>query len=61
MSQIQDGRGLLHSLIYDEYAGGGVESIERSLERLEHILHEIDQGDGILHSLIYDAPTEQDW
>jgi phospholipid/cholesterol/gamma-HCH transport system substrate-binding protein len=60
VSQIQDGRGLLHSLIYDEYTGGGVESIERSLERLENILLEIDEGEGILHSLIYDAPTEQD-
>jgi phospholipid/cholesterol/gamma-HCH transport system substrate-binding protein len=60
VAQIQDGEGLLHSLIYDEYTGGGVESIERSLETLENILHEIDQGEGILHSLIYDAPTEQD-
>jgi len=60
VSQIQDGRGLLHSLIYDDYAGGGVESINRSLERFEHILKEVDQGQGILHSLIFDAPTEQD-
>jgi phospholipid/cholesterol/gamma-HCH transport system substrate-binding protein len=60
VSQIQDGRGLLHSLIYDQYTGGGVESIERSLARFENILREIDQGEGILHSLIYDAPTEQD-
>jgi phospholipid/cholesterol/gamma-HCH transport system substrate-binding protein len=61
VSQIQDGRGLLHSLIYDEYTGGGgVESIERSLVRMEKILREIDEGEGILHSLIYDAPTEQD-
>jgi len=60
VSQIQDGNGLLHSLIYDDYAGGGVESIDRSLERLENILREIDTGDGVLHSLIYDAPTDQD-
>jgi phospholipid/cholesterol/gamma-HCH transport system substrate-binding protein len=60
VSQIQDGKGLLHSLIYDEYTGGGVESIERSLASFESILHEIDTGDGILHSLIYDEPTEQD-
>ncbi len=60
VSQIQDGRGLLHSLIYDEYTGGGVENIERSLARLQKILREIDEGEGILHSLIYDAPTEQD-
>jgi phospholipid/cholesterol/gamma-HCH transport system substrate-binding protein len=60
VSQIQDGRGLLHSVIYDEYSGGGVESIGRSLKRFENILREIDEGEGILHSLIYDAPTEQD-
>ena len=60
VSQIQEGEGLLHSLIYDEYTGGGVESIERSLMRFENILREIDEGEGILHSLIYDAPTEQD-
>jgi phospholipid/cholesterol/gamma-HCH transport system substrate-binding protein len=59
VSQIQDGEGLLHSLIYDEYTGGGVENIERSLARLDKILREIDEGEGILHSLIYDAPTEQ--
>ncbi len=60
VAQIQDGHGLLHSLIYDTYGGGGVESIEGSLERLENILREIDAGDGILHSLIYDKPTDQD-
>lgn len=60
VSQLQEGEGLLHSLIYDEYTGGGVESIERSLMRFENILREIDEGEGILHSLIYDAPTEQD-
>ena len=45
VSQIQDGRGLLHSLIYDEYTGGGVGSIERSLARFENILREIDEGE----------------
>lgn len=60
VSQIQEGGGLLHSLIYDDYAGGGVESIDRSLVRLESILKEIDSGEGILHSLIYDKPTDQD-
>jgi phospholipid/cholesterol/gamma-HCH transport system substrate-binding protein len=60
VSQLQEGEGLLHSLIYDQYTGGGVESIERSLMRFENILREIDEGEGILHSLIYDAPTEQD-
>jgi phospholipid/cholesterol/gamma-HCH transport system substrate-binding protein len=58
--EVQDGEGLLHSLIYDSYEGGGIESIERSLANLEHILHEVRTGDGILHELIYTETTEQD-
>ncbi|HEY5658419.1 MAG TPA: MlaD family protein [Myxococcota bacterium] len=58
--EIQDGDGLLHSLIYDEYEGSGVQSIERSLVTLESILDEIANGQGVLHSLIYDELQEQD-
>ncbi len=58
--EVREGEGLLHSLIYDEYEGSGVESIETSLATLEKILHEIDEGEGVLHTLIYDAPEEQD-
>jgi phospholipid/cholesterol/gamma-HCH transport system substrate-binding protein len=60
VEQIQEGHGLLHSVIYDEYEGGGVASIERSLVTLESILEQIAHGDGVLHTLIYEAPTEQD-
>ncbi|MEE9607552.1 MAG: MlaD family protein [Myxococcota bacterium] len=59
VEEIQTGDGLLHSLIYDQYEGGGVESVEHSLASLEDILTEIRHGDGIMHSLIYDTPTEQ--
>jgi phospholipid/cholesterol/gamma-HCH transport system substrate-binding protein len=59
VQQIQEGEGLLHSLIYDDYEGSGVESIERSLASLEDILDEVAEGKGLLHSLIYE-PTEQD-
>ena len=58
--EVQEGEGLLHSLIYDTSGGTGVQSIEGSLATLERILREIDQGEGVLHSLIYDKPTEQD-
>ena len=44
---IEAGDGLLHSLIYDEYEGGGVGSIERSLVTLEGILNEVARGDGV--------------
>jgi phospholipid/cholesterol/gamma-HCH transport system substrate-binding protein len=60
VSQVQDGDGLLHSLIYDEYEGSGVQSIEHSLVTMEGILDEIAHGDGVLHSLIYDELQEQD-
>jgi phospholipid/cholesterol/gamma-HCH transport system substrate-binding protein len=58
--EVQEGQGLLHSLIYDPYGGKGVESITRSLEILQDILLEVRDGEGVLHSLVYDAPTEQD-
>ena len=60
MIAIQDGEGLLHSLIYDQYEGGGIESIERSLASLEHILNEVRTGEGLLHSLIYEPTSDQD-
>ena len=53
--EIQEGEGLLHSLIYDSYEGGGVESIERSLVTLEEILEQVAHGDGILHTFIYES------
>jgi len=58
--EVQDGDGLLHSLIYDQYEGSGVQSIERSLVTFEGILEEIADGHGVLHSLIYDELQEQD-
>ncbi|MDH5306977.1 MAG: hypothetical protein OEW02_07325, partial [Myxococcales bacterium] len=60
VDEIQDGGGLLHSLIYDHYEGSGVHSIERSLVTFEGILQEIAHGNGVLHSLIYDELQEQD-
>jgi phospholipid/cholesterol/gamma-HCH transport system substrate-binding protein len=60
MMRLQEGPGLLHSLIYDEYEGKGVESIERSLSLLEKVLDEIHSGEGIIHTLIYDRPDDQD-
>jgi phospholipid/cholesterol/gamma-HCH transport system substrate-binding protein len=62
-TEIKEGSGLLHSLIYDEYEGGkggGVASIEKSLATLEDILDEVATGEGLLHSLVYEPLTEQD-
>ena len=60
LSEIQHGEGLLHSLIYDQYEGSGVASIEKSLVTLEGILDEVATGNGLLHSLVYEPLTEQD-
>jgi len=60
MVQVRDGPGLLHSLLYDEYEGQGVESVERSLALLETILREIRDGEGFLHALIFDRPGDPD-
>ncbi len=57
--EVKQGSGLLHSLVYDSYEGGGVESIERSLASLESLLGEIETGDGMLHSLIFDPVDQQ--
>jgi phospholipid/cholesterol/gamma-HCH transport system substrate-binding protein len=60
VQEVQTGGSLLHSLIYDEYGGGGVDSVERSLVVLEEILDEVASGDGVLHTLIYEPTSEQD-
>jgi phospholipid/cholesterol/gamma-HCH transport system substrate-binding protein len=60
VAEVREGRGLLHSLIYDEYKGGGVESISRSLATLEDILREIARGDGLAHQLIYEPGSKQE-
>ncbi len=59
IQEVRQGEGLLHSLVYDRYEGGGVENIERSLASLEHILTEIREGQGLLHSLIYEPPSDE--
>ena len=59
-TQVREGKGLLHSLIYDPYKGEGVESINRSLATLESILRNVSQGQGLLHTLIYEPTQKQD-
>jgi phospholipid/cholesterol/gamma-HCH transport system substrate-binding protein len=56
--EVREGNGLLHSLVYDDYAGGEVASLSRSLSRLEGILAEIADGQGLLHQLVYTPADE---
>ena len=50
------GDGLLHSLIYDEYQGLGVMSLEQSMATLNSILGKIDRGEGTFGLMLND-PT----
>ena len=59
VKEIREGNGLLHSLIYDDYSGGEVASVSRSLSHLEQILREIRDGHGLLHELVYTPADEQ--
>ncbi len=59
VTEIQEGEGMLHSLIYDPYQGSELDSVGRSLATLENMLSEIQVGDGILHDLIYEPANEQ--
>ena len=60
LGEIQNGHGMLHSLIYDEHEGGGMVSLNQSLATFESILKEVETGNGLLHSLVYEPLTEQD-
>jgi phospholipid/cholesterol/gamma-HCH transport system substrate-binding protein len=60
VTQVKEGKGLLHSLIYDPYSGEGVGSITRSLAELEGILKTVAHGDGLLHAVIYEPREKQE-
>jgi phospholipid/cholesterol/gamma-HCH transport system substrate-binding protein len=60
ITEVRDGDGVLHTLIYEPYEGTAVASLESSLASMANVMEEVETGDGILHSLIYDASTEQD-
>lgn len=59
VTEIQDGQGLLHSLIYDSYQGAEIASVGRSLSTFENMLIEVQDGDGILHDLIYEPANDE--
>ena len=60
VGEIQHGKGVLHSLIYEEHQGTSMASLEKSLTTLQAILEEVATGNGLLHSLVYEPLTEQD-
>ena len=60
ITEVRDGEGVLHTLIYEPYEGTAVASLETSLVSMANVMQEVESGDGVLHSLIYDPTTEQD-
>ncbi len=59
MIATREGSGLIHSLIFEPYSGGGADDIAASLSSVDDILNEIRTGEGVLHALIY-APAEEE-
>ena len=53
--QVREGKGLLHSLIYDEYEGGEVASVRARWRGSSGSSRRSHEGDGVLHDLVYDA------
>lgn len=66
MIETREGKGLIHSLVFEPYDGGGAEALTESLETLDaalatarDILTEVKAGEGLLHDLIYAPAAEQ--
>jgi len=57
---VQEGDGLIHNLIYEDFGADGLRSLGRSFVAMESVMGEIAEGDGILHTLIYERPRDQD-
>jgi len=54
-SQIKEGDGTLHKLIYSETKGEDIlKNIEETSKSLKEIIEQVQTGEGLLHSLIYD-------
>ncbi len=52
-SDVQQGDGLLHALVYDSNGEQIVRDLRNSVRSLNAILLEVQEGEGSLHSLIY--------
>ncbi len=62
VTEIKDGDGTLHSLVYGDEEGGdnAMESLDNSAERLDSILTKIDNGEGTLGALVNDPTVYED-
>ncbi|MBN2224327.1 MAG: MCE family protein [Deltaproteobacteria bacterium] len=62
VTEIKDGNGTLHSLVYGDTEGGTntMESLNNSAERLDSVLTKIDSGEGSLGALVNDPTLYED-
>jgi len=61
VTEIKEGRGTLHSLVYGEKGTTNtVENLDKSTKRLEDILTKVDEGEGTLGALVNDPTLYED-
>ncbi len=53
VEEVETGKGLLHTLVFDEAGTGTLRELEGALVQVRGLLREIQEGEGTLHSLIY--------
>ncbi|MDJ0851316.1 MAG: MlaD family protein [Myxococcota bacterium] len=59
-TEIREGDGFLHKLVYEPSEGTAIRDLDRSLASFANIMETVETGDGFIHSLIYEEAREQD-
>ncbi len=58
ITEVEDGKGVLHALVYDESVTrdvkGAIDGLDRAVDSVADMTHEIQHGDGTIHALIYE-------
>jgi phospholipid/cholesterol/gamma-HCH transport system substrate-binding protein len=60
VEEIETGKGMLHTLIFDPYEGSALSDAEASMASVRRMLTELETGDGLLHGLLYEPVGERD-
>ena len=55
VGEVQNGRGVLHSLIYDKDKTKIIADLVATAANIKEVTHEIKEGEGTMHELIYGA------
>jgi len=58
IAEIEEGKGVIHALVYDESVTrdvkGAIDGLDRAVDSVADMTHEIQHGDGTIHALIYE-------